>query len=65
VSSIARIVARVWSRLAGSIDDGLPMPPEERAERDWIGETSAEESDRRQLRIRMRMLEKEGKGGRR
>jgi len=52
-----------WSRLAGVIDDSLPMPPEQRRERDWTGETSGEEAERRQLELQLELLEKKGKGG--
>jgi hypothetical protein len=41
------------------------MTADERDERDWRGETSDEEAQRRQQQLRIRMLEKEGKGGRR
>ena len=45
------------------MDDALPMTPEERQERDWTGETSLEEAERRQLELQMELLEKKGKGG--
>lgn len=39
------------------------MPPDEREEREWTGETSEEEAERRQARMRLRVHEKEGHGG--
>jgi len=39
------------------------MPVEDLAERDWSGESSAEEAERRHQELRFKMLEKEGKGG--
>jgi len=53
---------RKWLGLLA--DDVLPMSAEERDEHDWHGETSDEEAERRQQELRIRMLEKEGKGGR-
>lgn len=45
------------------MDDALPMPPGQRAARDWIPIGSEEQSRRRKLRLRLHMLEKRGKGG--
>ena len=51
------------SRLLTLIDDSLPMPPDQRAERDKTGETEAEQITRRRTRLHIRLFEKEGKGG--
>jgi hypothetical protein len=45
------------------MDDTLPMTPEERQERDWTGETSRGEAERRQLELQLQLFEKKGKGG--
>jgi hypothetical protein len=58
---IARL-KHVWKRLLGTLDDALPMPPDQRAERDWSGETFSQASDRRLLRIKLHGLEKRGRG---
>lgn len=52
-----------WRRVIAFIDDALPMPPGERDERDSAGEDREELSSRRRRRIRIRLLEKRGKGG--
>jgi hypothetical protein len=55
----------LWARIAAWIDDALPMPPDQREERDETqdaGTTDAELSKRRQTRLRIRAKEKEGKG---
>jgi len=56
----ARRLYRWWSSI---IDDALPMPPDEREERDWTPISSDEQSDRRKDRLKLHMLEKRGKGG--
>jgi hypothetical protein len=50
----------ILSRLVRVIEDGLPMSPAERDERDDDG---VDRSDARKLRLRIHMLEKRGKGG--
>lgn len=37
-------------------DDALPLNPDEREERDWTGETSDEEAERRQLAFKLKLL---------
>jgi len=51
------------SRIRALIDDALPMPVDQRAERDEAGIPDAELSARRRRRLRIRLFEKEGKGG--
>jgi hypothetical protein len=57
------LVVRLRARLGRLVDDSLPMAEEDREERDWTGETSREEAERRQLEIQLELLEKQGKGG--
>ena len=52
---------RTWLGLLA--DDVLPMTAEDREERDWTGETSKEEAERRELEMRIEMLEKKSRGG--
>jgi len=52
---------RKWLGLLA--DDVLPMSAEERDERNWTGETSKHEAERRELEIRIEMLEKKSRGG--
>ena len=52
---------RKWLGLL--VDDVLPMTAEDRKERDWTGQTSKEEAERRELEIQIEMLEKQGRGG--
>ena len=52
---------RQW--LVSFLDEAMPMPPGQRAERDWFEESGDERSRRRKLRLRLHMLEKRGKGG--
>ena len=47
-------------RLLRALEDGLPMSPAERDERDDDG---TDRSDARKLRLKIHMLEKRGKGG--
>ena len=49
--------------LLAILDDAAPMPPDQRAERDWTPDTSEAESARRRLRLRLHGFEKSGKGG--
>ena len=39
------------------------MAVEDREVRDWTGETSKEEAERRELEMRIEMLEKQSRGG--
>jgi hypothetical protein len=55
------LAARRW--IVRFIDDALPMPPEQRDEREWTSTPGDEQSARRKLRLRLHMLEKRGKGG--
>jgi hypothetical protein len=56
-------IRAAWARLARFVDDALPIPPDQREERDWSGETGEQEAARRKRRFQLRMLEKRGKGG--
>lgn len=62
-TSVGTWLSRLRIRLAMMIDDALPLSPEDRRERDWSGETSDEEAERRQLLVRLKILAKEGTGG--
>lgn len=60
----------MWNRVlqlvrwfGGQVEDSLPMPPDQREERDWFSESDEERSKRRLLRLRLHLLEKRGKGG--
>ena len=55
-------LARMRTRLGSLVYDALPMTLEEREERDWTGETSAKEAERRQLQVRLLILERGGGG---
>jgi hypothetical protein len=54
---------RTWHRVVGATDDSLPMPPDQRAKRDWTEASSETESSSRKLRLKLHLLEKRGKGG--
>jgi hypothetical protein len=60
---VAGLLRTAWRRVIAFIDDALPMTPGEREERDSAGQDPEELSNRRQRRIRIRLLEKRGKGG--
>jgi hypothetical protein len=62
---VLKWVRSVWSRATGVIDDSLPMPPDEREERDWMPESSETVSERRRLRVKLMILGQREKGGRR
>jgi hypothetical protein len=51
------------SRIRALIDDSLPMPVDQRAERDEAGMPDPELTARRRRRLRIRLYKKEGKGG--
>jgi hypothetical protein len=51
------------SRIRALIDDSLPMPVDQRAERDEADIPDTELTVRRRRRLRIRLFEKEGKGG--
>jgi hypothetical protein len=51
------------SRIRALIDDSLPMPVDQRTQRDEEGMSEPELTDRRRRRLRIRLYEKEGKGG--
>jgi hypothetical protein len=53
---------QVLARFGSMVYNALPMTLEEREERDWSGETSAEEAERRQLQVRLLILERGGGG---
>lgn len=63
MSSLFRILAVLWARVGREVEDAVPMPPDEREERDWSGESSEEEAERRQAQIRLQVHEKDGHGG--
>jgi len=63
MSSIFRILSGIRTRIGSWIDDSLPMPADQREERDRTGESGEQEAARRKRRFRLRMLEKRGKGG--
>jgi len=54
---------RLLQRVGAALDDGLPMSPDEREERDYGDVDSAELAEGRRLRFELRMKEKTGKGG--
>jgi len=62
-SWLKTVAVRFGSRLGRLVDNSLPMAAEDREERDWTGETSKEEAERRQLEMQIEMLEKQGRGG--
>lgn len=55
-------LGRMLTRLDSMVYDALPMTLDEREERDWSGETSAQEAERRQLQVRLLILERGGGG---
>lgn len=55
-------LSRMSRRLGSLVYDRLPMTLEERKERDWKGETVAEEAERLQLQVRLLGLERGGGG---
>jgi len=57
------ILAGIRTRIGSWIDDALPMPADQREERDRTGESGEDMAARRKRRFRLRMLEKRGKGG--
>ena len=61
------MLSRLQTRLGLLLDERLPLPTDERDEREWIGEASDEEVELRQQQFRLqfglKMLEKEGKRG--
>jgi hypothetical protein len=57
------LVSRAWRRITAAADDVLPMPADDRPEREWTGESSQAESAGRLRRFKLHMLEKRGKGG--
>lgn len=61
--SIFRVLTGIRARIGSWIDDALPMPADQRQERDWTGEPGEEEAARRRRRLRIHMFEKRGKGG--
>jgi hypothetical protein len=60
---VRKWIGALWTRAIAFVDDALPMPPDQRQERDWTPESPQSVSDRRRLRLRLHMLEKRGKGG--
>ena len=63
--AVLKLLRSLWSRVIGVADDSFPMPPGEREERDWTPESSETTSERRRLRVKLMILEKKGKGGKR
>lgn len=60
---VTRWLRRTLDRLLRFTDDALPVPPDQRAEREWTPESGDSQSRRRKLRLKLHMLEKRGKGG--
>jgi len=60
------MLMRLGTRLGLLLDRRLPLPSDERDERDWSGEASDEEGERRQQQFRLqfglKMLEMDGVG---
>jgi len=60
------MLTRLRTRLGLLLDRRLPLPSDERDERDWRGEAGDEEVERRQQQFRLqfglKMLEKDGVG---
>jgi hypothetical protein len=56
-------VRRALGWIVGFVDDSMPMPPEQRDEREWTPRSNEEISQRRLLRLKLHLLEKRGKGG--
>jgi len=61
--SVFRVLAAIRTRIGSWIDDALPMPADQRNDRDRSGKTSEEEAAGRRRRFRIRMREKRGQGG--
>jgi hypothetical protein len=53
---------QMLARFGSKVYAALPVSLEEREERDWTGESSAEEAERRQLQVRLLILERGGGG---
>lgn len=62
-SRLKTAVAWLRGRLGRLLDDSLPIDVEGRDEGNRSGETSAEEAERRQLQLRMEILDKNSRGG--
>jgi hypothetical protein len=45
------------------VDSALPLPPDQRDEREWMPGSDREQSAARRRRLKLRLLEKRGKGG--
>jgi hypothetical protein len=52
----------IWARITAWVDDALPMPPDQRAERDEAGIPPEELAERRRTRLEIRGYEKRGQG---
>ena len=54
---------RVMGWLGRIADDALPMPAEQRDQREWSGQSAQEQTELRKLRLKLHILENRGKGG--
>ncbi len=59
----SRLISRALRSMMAFVDDALPMPNDQREERDSVPTSGEEMSRRRRLRLKIRMLEKGGRGG--
>lgn len=57
------LVRRALAWVVALVDDSLPMSPDERDQRDWTPLSSDDLAHRRQLRLKLHLLGKRGKGG--
>ena len=57
------ILGSLWRSIRSVVDNALPLPPDQREDRDWTPTPDQEQSARRKLRLKLHMLEKRGKGG--
>jgi hypothetical protein len=58
-----KAIASALRRIVALIDDALPMPGDQREQRDWTPMDSEEVARRRRLRLKLHMAGKRGKGG--
>jgi len=62
-AAVAGWMKRAWRWILTAADDALPMPPDQRAARDWHGETSDAESLMRKRQLNLHLMGKRGRGG--
>jgi len=58
-----RLLGALWRALRSLVDSALPLPPDQRDEREWMPGSDREQSAARRRRLKLRLLEKRGKGG--